>query len=120
VDLAHALEGDIAEGTARPGGFPDQGSLRARWDEVEREQADFVKGVSDESLAEVIGYVNTRSEEWRYPLWQMMQHVANHSTYHRGQAATMLRQLGKEPAPTDLLIFFDVASLGVSPETIDN
>ena len=31
------------------------------------------------------------------PLWQMLQHVANHSTYHRGQIATMLRQLGAKP-----------------------
>ncbi len=92
-----------------PSDFPDLASLTARWGEVEREQAEFVGGVSDESLGEVIGYVNTRGEEWRYPLWQMMQHVVNHSTYHRGQAAAMLRQLGAAPTPTDFLAFFDAA-----------
>src|SRR5688572_32730826 len=50
---------------------------------------------------------NTKGEQWKYPLWQMMQHVVNHSSYHRGQAATLMRQLGTEPAPTDFLIFFD-------------
>ena len=68
---------------------------------------DFVAGVIDESLASVIGYTNTKGEEWKYPLWQMMQHVVNHSSYHRGQAATFMRQLGAEPAPTDFLILFD-------------
>ena len=92
-----------------PADFPNLNSLRTRWAEIEREQTDFIGGVTDESLDRVIAYVNTKSEEWRYPLWQMMQHVVNHSTYHRGQVATLLRQLGAEPVPTDLLVFFDVA-----------
>jgi uncharacterized damage-inducible protein DinB len=40
------------------------------------------------------------------PLWQMLQHVANHSTYHRGQIATMLRQLGTKATSTDLIAFY--------------
>ncbi len=93
-----------------PMDFPNLSSFRTKWAEVEREQTDFVNGVTDESLENVIAYVNTKGEEWRYPLWQMMQHVVNHSSYHRGQVATLLRQLGAEPAPTDFLIFFDVTS----------
>jgi len=38
----------------------------------------------------------------------MIQHVMNHSTYHRGQVTTMLRQLGAEVTPLDLLVFMDV------------
>ncbi len=87
---------------------PNLNSLRMKWTEVEREQMDFVNGVTDESLESVIDYVTTKGEEWRYPLGQMMQHVVNHSSYHRGQVATLLRQLGAEPAPTDFLIFIDV------------
>jgi uncharacterized damage-inducible protein DinB len=30
-----------------------------------------------------------------------MQHLANHSTYHRGQVALMMRQLNAEPLPTN-------------------
>jgi uncharacterized damage-inducible protein DinB len=40
-----------------------------------------------------------------------MYHVVNHSTYHRGQVATMLRQLGTRPLPTDLLVFDDEQGL---------
>ena len=39
----------------------------------------------------------------RSPLWQLVQHVTNHSTYHRGQVVTFLRQLGAKPAATDLV-----------------
>ena len=81
--------------------------VAAKWSQIEKEQAAFVKGVTDESLKEVITYVNTRGETWRYPLTHMMQHLVNHSSYHRGQVSLMLRQLGAEPTPTDLLVFFD-------------
>jgi uncharacterized damage-inducible protein DinB len=30
----------------------------------------------------------------------------NHSTYHRGQIVTMLRQLGAKPPTTDLILFY--------------
>jgi len=34
-----------------------------------------------------------------------MQHLANHSTYHRGQVGLMMRQLASEPAATDFHVF---------------
>ena len=42
----------------------------------------------------------------RSPRWQMMQHVVNHCTYHRGQVTTMLRQLGAKGITTDLIFFY--------------
>jgi uncharacterized damage-inducible protein DinB len=36
-----------------------------------------------------------------------MYHVVNHSTYHRGQLTTLLRQLHAMPAATDFLVFYD-------------
>jgi uncharacterized damage-inducible protein DinB len=35
--------------------------------------------------------------------WQVFRHIVNHGTYHRGQVANMLRQLGVKPPGTDLL-----------------
>jgi uncharacterized damage-inducible protein DinB len=31
------------------------------------------------------------------PFWQMLLHLVNHGSYHRGQVTTMLRQLGVQP-----------------------
>jgi uncharacterized damage-inducible protein DinB len=36
----------------------------------------------------------------------MFQHLVNHGTYHRGQIATMLRQLGNKAQSTDLILFY--------------
>jgi uncharacterized damage-inducible protein DinB len=93
-----------------PADFPDVGSLKATWAEVERDQTDFIHNLTDESLEMVIAYINTKGEEWKYPLGQMMQHLVNHSSYHRGQVTTLLRQLGAEAVPLDFLIFIDMAS----------
>ena len=91
-----------------PSDFPTVESVRKRLSEVESECAGFIDGLTDESLGEAITYTNTKGEQWTYPLGQMLQHVANHSTYHRGQVTTMLRQLGAEVSPVDLLVFMDV------------
>lgn len=49
------------------------------------------------------------------PFWQMLQHMVNHGSYHRGQVTTLLRQLGAAPAKsTDLIAFF---RLNVEPRT---
>lgn len=90
--------------------FPNIELLKAKWVEVESHQTRFLQTVTEESLGTVIAYINTKGEKWKYPLWQMMQHVVNHSTYHRGQVTTMLRLLGAETTATDFLVFIDTKS----------
>jgi uncharacterized damage-inducible protein DinB len=36
-----------------------------------------------------------------------MYHLVNHSSYHRGQVTTLLRQLRAQPVATDFLVFED-------------
>jgi uncharacterized damage-inducible protein DinB len=90
-----------------PAEFPTVESVRTRLSEVENECAGFIHGLTDEALTQAVTYTNTKGERWTYSLGQMLQHVANHSSYHRGQVTTMLRQLGVEPLPVDLLVFMD-------------
>jgi len=100
-------QGESPKALLDPVDFPDLAALRAKWMEIEREQMVFVNSLTDELLNAPISYINTKGKTWTYPLWQMLQHLVNHSTYHRGQVITMLRQLGAEPATTDFLLFFD-------------
>jgi uncharacterized damage-inducible protein DinB len=90
-----------------PTDFPSLPDVEARWDPVEREQEQFIEGLSDEHLQERVSYENLQGQRWKYTRGQMMQHVVNHSSYHRGQVAILLRQLGKTPNATDFLMFFD-------------
>jgi uncharacterized damage-inducible protein DinB len=93
-----------------PGDFPRVDELRARWIEVEAEQAAFVSLLTDDALERSVSYVGLQGRTWEYALWRQMLHVVNHSSYHRGQATLLLRLLGATPAPTDFLVFRDEVS----------
>jgi len=81
--------------------------LRVRWTEVERAQAEFLRVVTERDLHQRVTYENPPGTTWTYPLGQMLQHVVNHSTYHRGQVTAMLRQVGAGTVATDFLVFID-------------
>ena len=38
--------------------------------------------------------------------WQILRHMINHSTMHRGQIIAMLRMLGEQPPDTNLMSFY--------------
>lgn len=76
-----------------------------RWGEVEAEYELFIDTLTDARLRENLSYRNTRGEPFTQPLWHQMCHVPNHSSYHRGQITTMVRQLGATPAVTDFIVF---------------
>ena len=80
--------------------------MRERWFEQEHRLLAFVGGLTQSDLDRVIEYKTLKFGVYRNPLWQSMQHVVNHGTYHRGQVTTMLRQLGAEPILTDLMHFY--------------
>ncbi len=92
--------------------FPTVDSLRQRWETVEQDRNRFLQTLTPVSLQQSISYINLRGQPFAYPLWQQMIHVTNHSTYHRGQVTTLLRQLGAEPQNTDFLSYYDALPQG--------
>lgn len=86
--------------------FPDLETLRARWDELERDRKNYIHSLTPAGLQRIIKYKNTKGTPFEGPLEPMLNHVLHHSTYHRGQVVTLLRQLGAKPTPTDLIAFY--------------
>lgn len=67
---------------------------------------DWVSNASDLSIEHVFQYQNTKREVFKMPIYQMLHHVFNHGTYHRGQLINMLHQLGVEKLPqTDFIVW---------------
>jgi uncharacterized damage-inducible protein DinB len=83
-----------------PIAFPKLPAVQLKWAEVEREQVEFVNRVTDESLQRMLPVC-----EVQISLAHLMQNLANHSTYHRGQVALMMRQLAAQPLATDFALF---------------
>jgi uncharacterized damage-inducible protein DinB len=86
--------------------FADIASLQARWAEHEIRLLTFVRGLKQSDLDRVLEYKTLKFGVYRNPLWESMQHLVNHGTYHRGQVTTLLRQLGAQPMATDLMHFY--------------
>lgn len=83
-----------------------RGALHEKLREVEAERAAFLDTLTDGSLPELFSYRSVKGDPFTRPLGVTLQHVANHSTYHRGQLTTMLRQAGAVPPSTDFTLFF--------------
>jgi uncharacterized damage-inducible protein DinB len=92
---------------ALPTGFSTLEELRVSLSEVEAGQVEVLAALTPERLAERITYVNFAGQTWTYALADMLVHLVNHGTYHRGQIATLLRQLGGKPLSTDYLLYLD-------------
>ena len=86
--------------------FEEVAALRERWTEFEPRLLNFVRGLTQADLDRVMEYKTLKFGVYRNPLWQSMQHLVNHGTYHRGQVTTLLRQHGAQPILTDLMHFY--------------
>lgn len=109
--LVHVLSADVvwaarldgrSPGAHLPAGeFPDLAALRARWVQADLD----LRAAVIRNPARTVVYRTFNGAEYRQPLWQIVQHVVNHQTYHFGQVATMLRQLGAATVDVDLIVF---------------
>jgi len=55
-------------------------------------------------LDEVINYANSAGEVFSSTVGEILMHVCNHGTYHRGQLAKMLKQAGYAVPLTDYIM----------------
>ena len=98
--------GRIPPALPSPVDFPDFETVKRRFAEIDRNLIDYAASLSADDLQRVLDYRTLAGTPNAQPLWQMLQHVANHSTYHRGQVTTLLRQLGAKAQATDLIYFY--------------
>jgi uncharacterized damage-inducible protein DinB len=71
------------------------------WPELEAYMASLdVAGLEFE-----LTWTNTKGVTRTQPVYRLLMHFVNHSSYHRGQLVTMLRQLGYTPPGTDMVYY---------------
>lgn len=69
--------------------------------ELHEEMTEFFES---NQVTEVI-YLNSKGESFKNDINEIIRHLANHGTYHRGNIATMIRQLGYEAISTDYIYY---------------
>ncbi|MCH8009677.1 MAG: hypothetical protein IIC91_12530 [Chloroflexi bacterium] len=74
----------------------------------------FVAALTEDDLAGVLSYTDTRGNAYDRPLWQPLVHLVNHGTHHRAECAMLLTSLGLAPRQLDY-IFFELERGGAPP-----
>jgi uncharacterized damage-inducible protein DinB len=90
----------------KPADVPAIADLKAMWEQTGFATARFLGGMNDRRLLETFTMTTSTGEQFTHVYAQALQHVVDHSTYHRGQVVTLMRQLGHTPPNTGMITFF--------------
>jgi uncharacterized damage-inducible protein DinB len=81
--------------------------LETVWPELQNKWVAWAERATDAEMNRVVEYRSILDGQLaRTPAWQIVMHVVNHATLHRGQAMGMLRQMGIAPPHTDLMNYY--------------
>jgi uncharacterized damage-inducible protein DinB len=86
-----------------------EGTLEAiekTWPEIHRRWEAWADSAADADLDRVLHYKAMDGRAYQSKVWQIVLHVVNHATLHRGQVVGMIRQLGVAPPGTDLMYYY--------------
>lgn len=86
--------------------FPDQETLARRWQEVGARIEKLAAAMTEDGLHKRYTYKSLQGQEFTSELWEILGHLMNHGTYHRGQAASLIRRIAGKPPVTDMIAFF--------------
>lgn len=80
--------------------------LKNAWSEILAKMVVWAENLTEDDWSRELSYRTLAGVEFETPLWQMVLHIVNHGTYHRGQLSHMLRQLALKPVNLDLIGFY--------------
>jgi uncharacterized damage-inducible protein DinB len=84
----------------------DLADLESDWTALYARWQSWASGLEETAIAERVSYRDLKGNPWVSPVWQIVLHVVNHGTHHRGQVAGFLRSMGKTPPPLDLIAYY--------------
>lgn len=61
--------------------------------------------VQNKDFSEKIAYTNSSGQNYANTVQEILFHIINHSTYHRGQIMSLLKNNGVEPITTDYIFY---------------
>lgn len=79
--------------------------LQNDWPALHDRWKKWAAGITEENAQSNIAYIDTSGKSWNQPLWELVLHMVNHGTHHRGQVSGFLRALGRVPPPIDLAVY---------------
>jgi uncharacterized damage-inducible protein DinB len=80
--------------------------LQKDWPALLEGWKQWAAGLTEERALEPLSYADLKGGARKEPLWQIVFHVVNHGTHHRGQVSGFLRTMGRVPPGLDLIIYY--------------
>ncbi len=97
----HRIQG-LAFTRPNPADFSSSHDLKAVWQNIFENWIDLIKHTK---LEQSIRYTALDEQAFESSFEEIVRHVVNHGTYHRGQITMMLRLLGHQTVSTDWIVF---------------
>ena len=102
---AHLLGRAHSYGKRSPDDCPDFVTLRAAQRQIDGWYVNYANALSTEQAQDMIEFTFIGGGDGKMSRAQIVLHVVNHTTYHRGHIGDMIYQIPAEPPTTDLPVF---------------
>ncbi|MTI20541.1 hypothetical protein E1176_05875 [Fulvivirga sp. RKSG066] len=79
--------------------------LRSMTEESSRNWLELIENHPNETFEEMINYSNNEGKKFENTMREIITHVTNHSTYHRGQLAIHFRKKDITPPVIDHIVY---------------
>ena len=113
--LVHTFAADRAwyhrvEGTPRATFIdPEDRTLAAllsTWPEYHKKWQQQLATETGESIQRIVTFTDLKGKQHQQPFWQIILHMVNHGSHHRGQVSGFIRGMGKVPPQLDLIFYY--------------
>jgi len=84
----------------------DLALLQTEWPALYQRWKLWLRDFNDEDALRVIAYQDMKGRPYSQPVWQILLHLVNHGTHHRGQVSGFLRAMDRTPPPLDLIAYY--------------
>jgi uncharacterized damage-inducible protein DinB len=79
--------------------------LQTMTDETHDNWVNYLQANHKDTFEEMVFYTNSEGKKFENTVREIITHVVNHGTHHRGQIALLLREKGISPPATDYIFY---------------
>lgn len=84
----------------------DLAVLQREWPALHQRWKQWLRDSCGADVARPISFQDLSGRPLAKPAWQVVLHLVNHATHHRGQVSGFLRAMGQTPPPLDLMHYY--------------
>ena len=87
--------------------YKDWKTVMSDWEEIDKNLLDYIEKVSEKDLTKIIAYTSIEGKNHKLSIDHiLLQAIAQHQSYHRGQIAVILRENGLPPVRATDYVYY--------------